>query len=1735
MPSLEASHLTFCPSLPQTPRLRAPDTLLTPAGFVVDIKGVRTHTVVEQALDAIKHLDHRGAAAADALSGDGVGLTTQVPGLFFRKKLEEKGVRVARDSDVAVAMIFLPGKHSGASPAVTAEMVAIVEATLKEGGLEALMWRRVPVGEYALGSSALETLPDIRQVVIRRPQALVVGGGAARSAGAGTGAAHAVHGGASSHHHAHHAPASAQETADAAFERALYLARRKLEKRLAAVAGGRFPSYITSMSHRTLTYKGLVVAPNLRKLFPDLNDSDYMSSIALFHQRYSTNTFPMWYTAQPFRMLAHNGEINTLTGNLNWMRMREETMHSPLFGKDFRELLPVVQEGGSDSANLDNVLELLVQCGRSPLQAMAMLVPEAYENNKIMDSRLRSFYEYQRTLMEPWDGPAALCFTDGRIAAACMDRNGLRPMRYWITESNKVIAASEVGVVDIPNERILERGRLGPGDMFAIDTERGLVLKNEQIKEELSSHRPYQAWLERSINHVSAGRSGLGQILSYRSIMQVLQPLEALQNAGGAPVPPALQAAADLRVRQKKAFGYSKEDEELVFKPMIDTAHEPIGSMGDDTPIAAFSAKPQLLYRYFKQRFAEVTNPPIDPLLERHVMSLNITFGRKGALLQEDQHASFLVRLPSPIVTESQLSWLLNHPDFRSRALKALWPAKAPEGAAALDKAVSELCAAAEAAVDSGVSYLLLSDRDVGPEHAPIPMLLAVGAVHHHLIRAGKRMRASIIVETGEAREDHHIACLIGYGASLVYPYMAFEMAAELAAGRQSSAAEEGAEEGAAAPAKAVVSIEKALANYRQALQDGLLRIMSKMGISTVDSYRGAQQFESLGLHGDLVARCFPGTVNRLPCVTLEAIGRDVLALHEQAFGQPIEVKRGSALPRSGAYAYVKNGEFHAYNPLVFNKLRNAANSPDYRAFEKFAQEVDLRPLTSLRDALDVKRAAQPLPLAEVEPVESIVKRFSTQAMSHGSISREAHEALAIAANRLGSRSNTGEGGEDPGRYAAYTGERRDLSLSEHWWPKAGDYGNSKIKQVASARFGVTPAYLINAEQLEIKMAQGSKPGEGGHIPGHKVNGEIARNRFSVQGVTLISPPPHHDIYSIEDLAQLIYDLKRVNKEAQVIVKLVSEAGVGTIAAGVVKAYADIVQISGNDGGTGASPLASIKNAGLPWELGLAEAQQVLVLNNLRDRVVLRVDGGFKDGRDVVMGALLGAEEFGFGTAALVALGCVMARKCHLNTCPVGIATQDPELRKKFKGMPEQVTTFLIHTAEQTRRLMSEMGVRSIDELVGRSDLLTLREKAVFPKGPADMSALMADPDPSRTRPRKAAHSKVRSDPDALRAASNGDTGADLDEVLWRTAASFVERTSARLAAGETLAPVGQGDEEDSLNLHFPIKNAARSVGVRLSGEIARRRGNEGVPGEGRITLNFHGVAGQSFGAFLSKGMKLKLRGEAHDYVGKSMHGGTIVLSFQSKAQVLSGEDLAVGIGPSGLVASSEEGLLSFVEPGWRENVICGNTCLYGATGGRFFAAGRGGERFAVRNSGALAVIEGVGDNGCEYMTNGTVVVLGSAGRNFAAGMSGGEAFVLDVADTFLDRVNTGMVETLRVARDSPEAAKLRAIIEEHVRETDSPYGRHLLANWAEALECFWRLVPNTTPLSARSQALVHVPSWSARRIQMQAIERAQAQAAAAARAQLAPLLQGQHQSAQHQQRFSAAHYSTATAGSERR
>ncbi|KAA0155360.1 hypothetical protein FNF29_01735 [Cafeteria roenbergensis] len=1735
-------------------------------GFIADLNGTPTHTTVHEALEAVRRLDHRGAAAADSLTGDGVGVMTQIPRLFFRKALSAAGVDMAaismpHDEPIAIGMLMLPGHSARLSEPERLELRQLCESVVTQLGVEVLAWREVPMGTYALGKAAALSRPDMQQLVMRAPVPL-------REALSGS------------------LGPAARNTAHETFERLLYLARRTMERKFSeasrdAVADGRAPLdfYAASFSSRTIVYKGLVVAPNVRNLFPDLNDSDFQSALALFHQRYSTNTMPMWYTAQPFRMLAHNGEINTLQGNINWMRMREESLRSDVFGSRFSDLTPVIQEGGSDSAALDNVMELLVQCGRSPANAAAMLVPEAFENHKEMDPRVRAFFEYQRTLMEPWDGPAALCFTDGRVAAASLDRNGLRPLRYWLTSSNKLIVGSEVGIVSVPTEMVVERGRLGAGEMLVADVETGVLLRNQDVKTQLATARPYSAWLERSVRHLTGGRKGLGQILSTETLMRVISPVRAKQQleaaaeaqaaeeakaaaeaaakeeaeaaaaaaaAGEEPpkprrrrVPrakalapedlpaPLLQELED-RARLKRAFGWSREDETLIVRAAAATAHEPIGSMGDDTPLAALSSKPQQAYRYLKQRFAEVTNPPIDPLLERSTMSLSITFGRKGMLLEETQFASFLVRLPSPVVTEAQLAWLVGHREFASETLSATFDANAGPGG--LRDGVRELCRAAEAAVDSGVSYILLSDRNVSAERAPVPSLLAVGAVHHHLIRKGKRMRASLLVESGDAREDHHVAALLGYGASVVFPYMAMETVAELAAADALKGAASTSEEEAKSLAE--LSVEEALVNYRSALEDGLMRIMSKMGISTVDSYRGAQIFEAIGLADEVVSEVFEGTASRLPTVGWEALGRDALAWHASAFGGPIAWKRGSPLTRSGAYGSVKDGEYHSLNPPVFNKLRASsvkaaeAAAEDgsaesfakaHAGYEAYASEADGRPLTFVRDALQADPLPSgPVPIEEVEDAVSIARRFSTQAMSHGSIGREAHEALAIAANKLGSRSNTGEGGEDPRRHRPYSRDMPEVSLSESWHPVAGDLGNSKIKQIASARFGVTPSYLAHAEQLEIKMAQGSKPGEGGHIPGHKVNAEIAKNRHSVEGVTLISPPPHHDIYSIEDLAQLIYDLKRVNQRAEVIVKLVSTTGVGTIAAGVAKGHADYIQISGNDGGTGASPLSSIKHAGLPWELGLAETHQVLAQNGLRDRVRLRVDGGLKTGRDVVMGALLGAEEFGFGTSALVALGCVMARKCHLNTCPVGIATQDPELRKRFKGHPDHVVSFLLHTAEQTRQELARLGFRSLDEAVGRADLLSGRSDAAFPKGTMDVSALLTRataPEGCDTRCTRPAGQ--RNEPQAkLGIAGDLRDPTYLDEVVWRTIEPSIDGLVAAHGTGLDRGPVGNAAAAASAaasapaghdaataaasrvvsggslsDLHFPIANASRSVGARLAGELASRTGDAGLP-PGTLTLHFHGIAGQSFGAFCHRGMRLVLRGEAHDYVCKSMFGGEVVIAPQEdavgRAALLAraGSELATKAKASqtpGQATAEAAGLP-------KTSVIAGNTVLYGATGGRFFAAGMAGQRFAVRNSGAVAVVEGAGDHCCEYMTGGTVVVLGGTGRNFGAGMSGGCAFVLDHQDSFLDRYNTGMVEPVRIEPGSDEAADLRTLIEEHVANTGSARGCVILERFDEFLPLFWRVEPNTEPLSRQSQAMAHVPNWSSRSF---ALERA--------------------------------------------
>ncbi|HEX7021349.1 MAG TPA: glutamate synthase large subunit [Trueperaceae bacterium] len=1177
-----------------------------------------------------------------------------------------------------------------------------------------------------------------------------------------------------------------------------------------------------------------------------------------------------------------------------------------------------------------------------------MLMPEALNDHSPAEAELQGFYRYHATLMEPWDGPAALALSDGRYAVAALDRNGLRPQRYEIFRDGTVVVGSEAGLTDALDEDIVEKGRLGPGTILAVDTQEGRILRNDEIKARAARRHPYHLWIE----------------------AKQLRP----QPDGN-----TVERTWDREelARTQKLFGYHREDYERIFEPMVSDADIPIGSMGDDTPLAVLSDQPQNLFRYFKQRFAQVTNPPIDPLRERLVMSLETVVGPRHSILEESEDAAHVISFTSPIIDAAELAWLMKQDAFRPQTLQARFPVAAgPQG---LEPALEALCDAAEAAVAAGAGFLVLSDREAGGAWAPIPMLLATAAVHHRLFRAGTRTRTALVLETGEPREDHHYACLIGYGAALIHPYLAFATARDVpdAVRRQLD-----------------VCPDDAVLNYRNAVQKGILKIMSKMGISSISSYRGAQIFEAIGVHQDVIDRYFTGTPSRIGGAGLDAFATDALRFHAEAYGED------PALTDRGIYRFRKAGEYHALNPQVFKTLHKAVRTESFDAFEDYAREVDGRAPCNLRDLLRYRRAATPVPLDDVEPALDIVRRFTTQAMSHGSVSREAHETLSIAMNRLGAKSNSGEGGEDPSRFQPYDQDMPGLSHAS-WHPKAGDWGNSAIKQVASGRFGVTPAYLISARELEIKMAQGSKPGEGGQIPGHKVSAEIARIRRAVPGVTLISPPPHHDIYSIEDLAQLIYDLKRVNREARVGVKLVSTAGVGTIAAGVAKGYADNIQISGHDGGTGASPLSSVRNAGVPWELGLAETQQVLVQNNLRGRVTLRVDGGLKTGNDVVIAALLGAEEFGFGTAALVAAGCAMLRQCHLNTCPVGVATQREDLRQKYQGRPEHVINFMVYVAQQVRMILSQMGARSMDEIIGRTDLLEVRATPLPKTAHLDISAILADPDPSGRRARKS--QQARND--------RTDDEAPLDEIIWGDCESAVR----------TKTPTRK---------HYHVSNRERSLGARLSGEIARTHGEEGLP-SGTIQISLEGSAGQSFGAFNNRGVVLMLDGQAQDYVGKGMYGGEIIL--RPKAG-------------------------KYLKPGG--NVIAGNTLLYGATGGCLYAAGQVGERLAVRNSGALAVVEGCGDHGCEYMTGGVVVVLGKTGRNFAAGMSGGIAFVFDEdggLEHHLNRTMAGM-EALTSAADQD---LLRAVIERHQQLTGSPRAAEMLSDWAQALTRFQRVVPH--------------------------------------------------------------------------
>ncbi|CAA9587488.1 MAG: Glutamate synthase [NADPH] large chain [uncultured Truepera sp.] len=1467
-------------------------------GFVADTYGRRSHTVLKHALTALDNLSHRGAVSADGLTGDGAGVLTGVPHKLFRRDLAAQGVTLEHDTDLAVGVFFV------SNAAQVEHLYRLADEVIAASKIKVLLWREVPMDTSALGEDAKARLPVMRQVLLGRPQGLD----------------------------------------DNAFERLLYLTRKRLERRLMEAQLGTF--YIPSFSHRTVSYKGLMVAPQLPSFYRDLADPDFETAIAVFHQRYSTNTMPRWSLAQPFRFLAHNGEINTLQGNVNFMRAREAVLESALWGEDIEELLPIIQPGGSDSAALDNAFELLTLSGRDPVQAIMMLVPEAYEELAEMEPDLRAFYEYHGTLMEPWDGPAALALTDGRYAVAAVDRNGLRPQRYWLSSDGLVVVGSEAGIVPLDESTVVEKGKLKPGSVLVVDTVAGRLLRNGEVKASVAAQRPYSEWLSSSM--VRAPEQGAADELATR-------PWDE----------------GTLR-RTQKVFGYNAEDYDRILTPMALAGEVPVGSMGDDTPLAVLSEQPQSLFRYFKQRFAQVTNPPIDPLRERLVMSLETMLGPRGQLLEEDPGSARVVTFTSPVIDEAQFAWLKSQDWLNPYTLEARFAVSAgPEG---LEGALTALCDEAVAAVKGGVGLLIISDRGVGLEWAPIPTLLATSAVHHSLIEAGLRTRTALSVESGEPREDHHIACLVGYGAAIVHPYLALASARD-----------------AAAAAKEPVAPEVATKNYLAALEKGILKIMSKMGISAVSSYRAAQIFEALGVSQEVIDRYFRGTPSRIGGAGLEAFATDVLGFHAEAFGED------PALKDRGLYRFRKAGEYHALNPLVFKALHKAVRTASFEAYGEYAKLVDERPACNLRDLLAYKKAETPLPLDEVEPVDAIVMRFTTQAMSHGSVSRETHETLAIAMNRLGAKSNSGEGGEDAGRFRPYERDMPELSHAP-WHPKAGDWGNSAIKQVASGRFGVTPEYLVSASELEIKMAQGSKPGEGGQIPGHKVNEEIAAIRRSVPGVTLISPPPHHDIYSIEDLAQLIYDLKRVNKEARVGVKLVASAGVGTIAAGVVKGYADNIQISGFDGGTGASPLSSVKHSGVPWELGLAETQQVLLENNLRGRVTLRVDGGMKTGRDVIMGALLGAEEYGFGTSALVAAGCTMQRACHLNTCSVGIATQREDLRKKFPGQPEHVVNFLVYVAQQVRMILAEMGFRSLDEVVGRVDLLAAKAPP-HAKAELDLSAVLRDADPSGSRARRAQG----------RRNDRPEEAPPLDETIY----------------GDALQTIASGEP---LSKRYAITNRERSVGARLAGEVARVYGDAGLP-PATIHYHFSGVAGQAFGVFNISGVQLTLEGEAQDYVGKGMAGGEIV--------VRPAKD--VPFTPA-------------------HNTIVGNTVLYGATGGSLFAAGRAGERLAVRNSGARVVVEGCGDHGCEYMTGGVTVVLGATGRNFGAGMSGGVAYVLDDG-TFEGRYNSGMVDLERVTAQV-DADLLKALVARHAALTGSARGAELLANWESVLERFWKVAP---------------------------------------------------------------------------
>jgi glutamate synthase (NADPH) large chain len=1496
-------------------------------GFVVHIKGHKSHAIVSQALELLVNLLHRGACGCEANTGDGAGVLLQMPDRFLRKETARLGIALPPERGYGAALVFLPR-----DPVVRDRVEAMFERIVIEEGQLVLGWRDVPTDDRTLGPSAVAVEPVFKQFFVGRGPGML-------------------------------APGASLE-GDAQFERKLYVIRKRMEHEVdAADLPGdekRF-FYVVGLSSNTLIYKGMLTADQMGPMFPDLLDPEMESALALVHQRFSTNTFPSWPLAHPYRYIAHNGEINTLRGNINWMKAREALLRSSVLGHDLRKILPIIREGGSDTAIFDNVLELLVMSGRSLPHAVLMMIPEPWQNHETMDPARRAFYEYHSSLMEPWDGPASIAFTDGTVVGAVLDRNGLRPSRYYVTKDDLVIMASEVGVLDVPPENVLLKERLHPGKIFLVDTGQGRIISDEEIKTQLARAFPYADWLQ--------------------------QHLIAIEDVPDAPYLP--QPDHETVLRRQQTFGYTQEDVSLLLAQMGRAGEEPLGSMGTDTPLAALSERPRLLYDYFKQLFAQVTNPPLDAIREELVTSMESTIGPERNLLHPEPESCRQINVRYPIIDNDQLAKLrhINLPGFRTATLPMTYDPR--EGGAALERAMDRLRAQASDAVDDGHTILILSDRGVSERCAPIPSLLATAGVHHHLVREGKRTRCALVLESGDAREVHHVALLIGYGAGAVNPYLAFETLNDMIQQRVIEG----------------VTHERAVSNYIRALNKGILKVMSKMGISTLQSYCGAQIFEAIGLEGAFVDRYFTWTASRIGGVGIDVIASEVKTRHEKAF--PKRAPAETDLDNGGEYKWRRDGELHLFNPETVQKLQHASRTGQYSIYREFTTVVNdqSRALGTLRGLLDFT-SATPIPLDEVEPIESIIKRFATGAMSYGSISQEAHETLAIAMNRLGGKSNTGEGGEDPARY------KKDAN---------GDSRRSAIKQVASARFGVTSEYLVNADDLQIKMAQGAKPGEGGQLPGHKVYPWIAKVRYATPGVTLISPPPHHDIYSIEDLAQLIHDLKNANPAARVHVKLVAEVGVGTVAAGVSKAHADVVLISGHDGGTGASPLTSIKHSGIPWELGLAETQQVLLLNRLRDRIVVQVDGQLKTGRDVVIAALLGAEEFGFATAALVVSGCIMMRVCHLNTCPVGVATQDPELRKKFTGKPEFVENYFKFVAQDVRELMASLGFRTMDEMIGRVD--RLETKPAFDHWKAkgiDLSNVLYQPDlPEETSRR------------AIRAQEHGLERA-LDVEL-------IARASAAL------------DDQQPVEMHLPIRNVNRTVGTMLGYEITKRHGGKGLPDD-TIRIHFTGSAGQSFGAFLPRGVTMTLEGDSNDYWGKGLSGGKIAV-FPHRDATFAAE----------------------------ENVVIGNVSLYGATSGEAYVRGIAGERFAVRNSGAMAVVEGVGDHGCEYMTGGRVLVIGRTGRNFAAGMSGGIAYVVDVDENFTRRCNREMVELERL--DPSDIETVHTMLRRHLRYTRSPVASRLLASMEVTRTQLVKIIPRdykrVLAAEARARAESREPAFN--------------------------------------------------------